>query len=256
MDSWALPSLLDRWGDRREAQGWGFFQVLAILGCTSLRHQDWTVQGVKRKENMFSMEIPVNQIIRSWMKHRRASRCREPHAAEQAFSVALPHCLHFEVLGMGTLDFNEEITTGIPETSFLRFQLPPTGVRFSKGLPLHQLGQDSNSAVNVPSWFDPTYSVHVSWRQCCTSEPGPEGSARAGEVCWCFIPGGIISSTATEHPFSSSVKAGARNISKIQFWPWTHIQVGRLHSKLLTSSILDNLSYYILTAGMEIRVWS
>lgn len=151
---------------------------------------------------MFSTEILVNQIIRSGMEHRRASRCREVHAAEQAVVLCCTaYILKFS--GWAHQILITELTTGIPETSFLRFQLPQTGVRFSKGLPLRQLGQASNSAVTAPGCSGPTFSLHRSWRQCCTSQPGPEGSARAGGGRWCFIPGGIISSTATEHPFSS-----------------------------------------------------
>lgn len=37
---------------------------------------------------------------------------------------------------------------------------------------------------------------------------------------------------------------------------WTRIQVGRLHSKQLTSPISDNSNYYVLTTGPEIKVWS
>lgn len=57
----AIPARQMRrpWG----ASGLGIFQVLAILGLTSLRHQDLTVQRVNRKENMLSMEKQGNEVM-------------------------------------------------------------------------------------------------------------------------------------------------------------------------------------------------
>lgn len=55
------------------SKSWWFWSVI------SLRHQDLTAQRVKRKEKkMFSVKRLINEIIQSWLKHQRASRCRAP----------------------------------------------------------------------------------------------------------------------------------------------------------------------------------
>lgn len=115
MDSGALPSLLHRWGDRREAQGWVIFQGLSILGGSSWGCQDLTVQRVKRKENMEYQEM-------RWYNHGWNTEERgDAHTRCRTGCCSLPHWSHFEALGMCTLILTKEPPQAFPRAAFQDF---------------------------------------------------------------------------------------------------------------------------------------
>lgn len=96
MTAFIFKSLQGELSSKGEKETMGGLQVSAILVRTSLRHSDF---DCARSENTCSMR--TEKILRSWMKHKRAHRCRELHAAEQTVQ-----CLRTEVRAVGTPDFN------------------------------------------------------------------------------------------------------------------------------------------------------